>query len=311
MPAADATDPAGDPAPAADASMRRDLRSVQVGGGFAILAAATFVFVILPRNLGSDAFGNWGAPRGQTTGFTDEVELGGPGLISQSPTPVMDVTVTDRNDRNRGRADAPPIYLRGAVLEAYESGRWTRASSRRLGPRSQFIPESTPIRPWLSSQSYAWELELRVSIRNAAPGTTPLFTAWQPLEIRPIGSGHFIAHNASTGAAVREGSGGRVEYSVRIFDPRFEQVPEAEGAERTPVDTDAVPAPVAEYARADSACRREAATSRSSPPPLGSPRRKPRQAGSKRSSTDSSCPSASTSAHLATNTSHRLASVVE
>ncbi len=244
-----AADRAGDPAPAADAPMRRDLRSVQVGGGFAILAAATFVFVILPRNLGSDAFGNWGAPRGQTTGFTDEVELGGPGLISQSPTPVMDVTVTDRNDRNRGRADAPPIYLRGAVLEAYESGRWTRASSRRLGPRSQFIPESTPIRPWLSSQSYAWELELRVSIRNAAPGTTPLFTAWQPLEIRPIGSGHFIAHNASTGAAVREGSGGRVEYSVRIFDPRFEQVPEAEGAERTPVDTDAVPAPVAEYAR--------------------------------------------------------------
>src|SRR5690606_30312232 len=153
----------------------------------------------------------------QTTGFTDEVELGGPGLISQSATPVMDVTVLDREGRNRGRADSPPIYLRGAVLEDYHDGRWRRDQAPRARSliRAQYIPQGVLIRPWLSPKREIWETELRVTVRAVPPGTSPVFTLWQPLELRPIGSGQFFAHDAATGVVLREGSPGRLEYVLR------------------------------------------------------------------------------------------------
>lgn len=231
-------------------SHRRDLRSLQFGAGFAILAVAAIVFVFLPRNLGAESFGNWGVmPTAQTTGFTDEVQLGGPGLISQSQTPVMDVTVLDRNERNHGRADSPPIYLRGAVLETYEDGRWRRDQGPRARSliRAQYIPDGIAIRPWLSPRTEIWETELRVTLRSAAPGATPLFTLWQPLELRPTGAGQFLAHDASNGVVVREGSPGRLEYTVRALDPRFLDRSTA-GMVRSSFNSDAVPPRVREYA---------------------------------------------------------------
>lgn len=238
---------------AVDAGMRRDLRSLQVGGGFAILLAAAVVFVFLPRNLGSESFGNWGAlPTGQTTGFTDEVQLGGPGLISQSQTPVMDITVTDRNDRNRGRADAAAFYLRGAVLETYAKGRWTREEnpSLRRFIRSQYIPQEAIIRPWLSPTREQWEIELRVTIRSVSAGTSPLFTVWQPLELRPLGNGQFIAHDPMNGVVVREGTGSRVEYISRSKDPRFSPVLYPEDGVRSPLAPGEIPQGVRAYAHA-------------------------------------------------------------
>ena len=235
-----------------DPSFRRDLRSLQIGAGFAIFLTATLAFLFLPRNLGAESFGNWGAlPLGQTTGFTDEVQLGGPGLISQSQTPVMDITVLDRNERNRGRPDSLPIYLRGAVLERYEDGRWRRdtgPSSRSL-IRAQFIPEGTSIRPWLSPRRDIWETEIRVTIRNAGAGTTPLFTLWQPLELRPTNTGQFLAHDASNGTVLREGSPGRVEYALRALDPRFVTINYPENPVRSSADAGPVPPRIAEYAR--------------------------------------------------------------
>lgn len=235
-----------------DAAFRRDLRSLQIGAGFAIFLTATLAFLFLPRNLGAESFGNWGAlPVGQTTGFTDEVQLGGPGLISQSQTPVMDITVLDRNERNRGRPDSQPIYLRGAVLERYEDGRWRRESgpSSRSLIRAQFIPEGTTIRPWLSPRRDIWETEIRVTIRNAGAGTTPLFTLWQPLELRPTNTGQFLAHDASNGTVLREGSPGRIEYTIRALDPRFITITYPENPVRSTTDFGPVPPRVAEYAR--------------------------------------------------------------
>lgn len=236
---------------AADDGMRRDLRSIQLGAGFAIALTAVAVFLFLPRNLGSDAFGNWGSvPVGQTTGFADEVQLGGPGLISQSQTPVMDVTVIDRNDRNRGRPDAPPIYLRGAVLESYEAGRWRRDTDlrRRTTVRSQFIPEGASIRPYIPDRPESWELELQVSIRNARAGSTPLFTQWQPLELRPAGSGQFLAHDPANGVVVRDGFAGRVEYTVRTADPQFTPINLDGTTQRSALNAGEIPEEVADYA---------------------------------------------------------------
>ncbi len=234
-------------------SQRRDLRSLQLGAGFAIVAVAAVIFIFLPRNLGADSFGNWGVmPTGQTTGFTDEVQLGGPGLISQSQTPVMDITVLDRNERNRGRADSAPIYLRGAVLETYEDGRWRRdrGPGARSLIRAQYIPDGAAIRPWLSPRTDIWETEVRVILRAAAAGVTPLFTLWQPLELRPTGAGQFLAHDAATGMVLREGSPGRLEYTVRALDPRFSRIdyPSPSDAARPGFDPGIVPPRVREYA---------------------------------------------------------------
>lgn len=230
----------------------RDLRSLQIGAGFAIAVIASLAFLFLPRNIGSDAFGNWGAVRlGQVTGFTDEVDLGGAGLISQSATPVLDVTLLDREGRNRGRVDSPPIYLRGAVLEDYHEGRWRRDPTPRARSlvRAQYIPQGVLIRPWLSPRREIWETELRITVRGAPAGTSPVFTLWQPLELRPVGAGQFFAHDAENGVVLREGSAGRVEYVVRALDPRFKPFEPDPDQPRKQSEPFEVPPGVAEYAR--------------------------------------------------------------
>lgn len=234
--------------------LRRNLRSLQVAGGFGIMLAATVVFLFLPRNLGTEAFGNWGTvAMGQTTGFTDEVQLGGPGLISQSQTPVMDLTVLDRNERNIGRADSPPIYLRGALLDVYDNGRWTSSASgpgQRGFVRPQFIPDGTTFRPLPAELRNTWHIELRVTVRNATPGSTPLFAPWIPIEFRPVSAGQFISHDPATGMVMREGAGGRLEYFVRSHDPKFTTIEDSPDVARSPPPSDEIPAAIREYAQA-------------------------------------------------------------
>ena len=59
-------------------------------------AISAVVFVLVPRGLGADTFGNWTrAASGTRTGFTDRVRLGGEGLISESQKVVLDVSIKD------------------------------------------------------------------------------------------------------------------------------------------------------------------------------------------------------------------------
>ncbi len=238
------------PAPPA---FRRSLGRLQWGIGASIMFLATVVFVLLPRDLGSEAFGNWGnAAVGQATGFADEVELGQPGLISQSPTPVMDVTVVDRDGRNLGAVDGAPMYLRGAVLEGYNAGRWTSEApgDRRTSiVRSQFIPEGVSIKPWLVPGGIEWETELRITMRNARSGGTPLFTAWEPLELTPLGSGRMIAFDPSVGLVFCEQTRGRLEYRVRVSNPEFRTIPYPEEPFRRPPPPTEIPNGVAQFAQ--------------------------------------------------------------
>ncbi|RMH29858.1 MAG: DUF3488 domain-containing protein [Planctomycetota bacterium] len=232
---------------------RRSLGRLQWGIGSSIMVLATVIFVLLPRDLGSEAFGSWGnAAVGQTTGFADEVELGQPGLISQSPTPVMDVSVVDRHGRNLGAVDGAPIYLRGAVLEGYNAGRWTSDASRERRSsfvRSQFIPEGVPIKPWLVPGGIEWETELRITMRNARSGGTPLFTAWEPLELTPLGSGRMIAFDPSVGLVFCEQTRGRLEYRVRVSNPEFRMIPYPEDQIRRPPPETDIPAGVVSLAQ--------------------------------------------------------------
>lgn len=216
---------------------RRSLRRTQWGITTALLIAGTVVFMFLPRELGTEAFGRWGgAAVGQTTGFADEVELGQPGLVSQSPTPVMDVTVTNREGVNMGAIDSPPIYLRGAVLERYESGRWVRSrrADRASFRRAESIPASMSFRPWRAVDRAVWDTQLNVTIRSVSPsGRSPLFTAWEPLEFAPLGIAREISYDDDIGTVYVEDARGRVEYRVRVSDPDLREIPLSVGGTRS------------------------------------------------------------------------------
>lgn len=231
--------------------LRRDLRSILVGVGFAILLGGTTIFLILPRDLGSQAFGQWGSsPPGQTTGFADELSLGQPGLISQSSTPVMDITLLDSSQRNIGRLDAPPLYLRGAVLTDYEPGRWYRAKppgSRTL-LRPQFVPPGGIIRPRTTRDAAPWEVELRVTVRDATARHSTLFTLWEAVELQTTGDGQMLAIDPFTGVITRDGSGGMFEYTARCADPRRRPIRYPDQWERGPLDDDPIPPSIGAYA---------------------------------------------------------------
>ncbi|UYV12627.1 MAG: DUF3488 and transglutaminase-like domain-containing protein [Phycisphaera sp.] len=92
-----------------------------------LIAAA--VFVLVPRGLAPSFLGDLGGERGSVTGYTDTVQLGRAGLISESQQKVMEMRVSDTTGGNLGGAGRV-YYLRGGVLDAYENGRWTRARRR-------------------------------------------------------------------------------------------------------------------------------------------------------------------------------------
>jgi transglutaminase-like putative cysteine protease len=88
-----------------------------------LIAAA--VFVLVPRGLAPSFLEGLGGQRSMVTGYTDTVELGRAGLISESQQKVLEMRVSDPTGGNLGGAGRV-YYLRGAVLDSYENGRWTR-----------------------------------------------------------------------------------------------------------------------------------------------------------------------------------------
>lgn len=101
-------------------ALRRVL-GVGLAGTFAV---SVVVFLIIPRGLGAQAFGDWtNQPTGSVTGFNDRVQLGGEGLISESQAIVLEMEVSDAQNRQLG-APEQFFYLRGAVLTVYERGQW-------------------------------------------------------------------------------------------------------------------------------------------------------------------------------------------
>ncbi|MEO1007985.1 MAG: DUF3488 and transglutaminase-like domain-containing protein [Planctomycetota bacterium] len=95
-----------------------------------LVAAA--VFVLVPRGLAPGFLDVAGDAGGRRTGFSEEVRLGRAGLISESQEIVLDLRVTDGSEGNLGSPNRV-YHLRGAVLDAYEDGRWTRDDDRGEG----------------------------------------------------------------------------------------------------------------------------------------------------------------------------------
>lgn len=188
------------------------------------LVLSIFVFLTVPRKLGAGLFGDWGNPGiGQVTGFADEVELGTPGFISPSSTPVLDLEIRDQFGQNRG---GPGIvyYLRGAVLDTYDGGRWTRnrdASSKALEGIAGHMLQSITV----GSDPRSYTLEQRITIRNAAATRSHLFAVWRPVKIEPGQSGRI--YYSDDGTLIRNSESGKFEYTVYSRD--FEQRSRNEG----------------------------------------------------------------------------------
>tara|TARA_E500000318_G_scaffold86482_5_gene83082 strand:+ start:145407 stop:147638 length:2232 start_codon:yes stop_codon:yes gene_type:complete len=222
-----------------DKRTRIDIRSMMFGAGFVCVLIAGVLFIILPRNVGSQAFGQWGAGR-SVSGFSDEVELGRPGRITMSSTPVLDLTVRDRDGLNVGHENSPPIYLRGAVLERYEHGNWKRSSIMRvpLAERIQFHPPNATIKPRDQLDYSRWDFEYEISLRSVNDGPIYLFTPWRPVEFRLHDQSMRLGYDFSRGLFLRDGVGGStLEYSVRTVNDAFRTPAIQPDSTRAPVYT--------------------------------------------------------------------------
>ncbi|MEQ8843399.1 MAG: DUF3488 and transglutaminase-like domain-containing protein [Phycisphaerales bacterium] len=158
-------------------AMSRGLR--RMTGGLTISASiiAAAVFVLVPRGLAPSFLGDFGGDRGSVTGFTDEVQLGRAGLISESQEKVLDLRVTDAQGGNLGGAGRV-YYLRGAVLDAYENGRWTRA--RRRSDPFQRLETNQNLQLQTGTMQTRAVIVQEVALRNPPSRGSMMFAVQEP-----------------------------------------------------------------------------------------------------------------------------------
>ncbi len=136
------------------------------------LVVAVVLFMLIPRfgrfDLSPFRWGRMTAARGstglRTTGFSDEVQLGEEGNLTEDPEEILQIQFLEP-----GTDQAYPmqdkVYLRGALLDNYERGKW---------PRGGFYATVVPVQPERNPQSGL--VQQRVSIH---PLDRPeLFCIW-------------------------------------------------------------------------------------------------------------------------------------
>lgn len=138
------------------------------GMGFFV---ALVVFLVVPRGIAGGQFGGFGQPsRTMRTGFTDEVELGRAGLLSESQKTVLEASFSD-GDNNPLGGEGEVFYLRGAVLENYQQGRWI-ASGRKEEDHEPTVTEPT------RDRTVVQEIYLRETTGGGSRGS-PYFALWR------------------------------------------------------------------------------------------------------------------------------------
>jgi len=164
-----------------------DLRSMQTVTGFICSIVALLIFLVMPRSLGNNTLGQWGgAGETLTTGFDDDVHLGRPGRITDSPIPVLRMTIQDRNDKPAGGMNSRAIYLRGSVLTQYHDGSWIAHQDQNIPTtfRTRIIENDQSI-PIVNDNSRAnWSHEYQITFDRQEQNYGYLFTPWKPLELK-------------------------------------------------------------------------------------------------------------------------------
>lgn len=167
--------------PIAGRRLRQHLRSVGVLALACALATAVFVFVLMPRGIGENQFGRWGTASRQQTGFSDQVELGSGGVISESQQVVLDLQIQTQAGENLGAPDTLH-YLRGAVLDQYQGGVWMREGAARDQRRMwREVREEQPLAFEPQVPGLVVQL-IRFRSLGPEPGQ-PLLHLWRPVRI--------------------------------------------------------------------------------------------------------------------------------
>ena len=121
-------------APCGRVGINRELIGRLTGMGLATLALGLAVFLFVPR-MGTGAWrGGFGAPR-MGVGFSRNVELGELGRILENPEETMRIEFCD-DETGEFYAVHNDLYLRGAILNQYEQGRWSFRP--RSGPHAGY-----------------------------------------------------------------------------------------------------------------------------------------------------------------------------
>lgn len=184
------------------------------------LGLSIAVFVILPRDVGRDAFGEFARPAvGRVNGFTDHVQLGTAGLISESESIVMNVQVDAPIGVYERALPNRHLYLRGAVLDSYSKGVWQRSAV----PPTNHSEVATGAPFNLSPPVPGDELLLHVQYRGTAAdqARTPIFTALRPQTITmQDGAGRLVYYDR-TREVFREGARSTIEYQLTCILPTY------------------------------------------------------------------------------------------
>ena len=230
----------------ADASIakpaRVDIRSMVLATGFLCALVGSVIFVVLPRNIGVQAFGQWGgAPTPPTSGFTDTVQLGRPGRITESPTPVMDLAIYDREGNNIGGPLTQAIYLRGAVLSSYKDGAWNTDFSGKM--RTLPIPPRTTLRANNVEDTLRWSTEMKISLRSIPSGPSYLFAPWKTVEFHTGADPVRLGFDFNFGFFMKDGYITSLDYSVRSIDTEFDQIDFSQFEQRNAVEDEGYIAP--------------------------------------------------------------------
>ena len=209
-----------------DPTASTDLRSIQTITGFVCVIVALLIFLVMPRSLGNNSLGQWGGAgtASLTTGFADDVELGRSGRITDSPTPVLRVSITDRNDQPVGSDNSKAIYLRGSVLTQYNSGRWVAHSDQSIPTtfRTRIVQQDQSI-PIVDDNSRAdWAHEYNITFDRKDQNYGYLFTPWKPLELRPTTNQARVGVDPDT-RMILLASKPVNAYRVRATDPEFQR----------------------------------------------------------------------------------------
>ncbi len=189
-----------------------------------VVIAAT-VFVLVPRGIGLQQWGDFARPKGsQTTGFTDEVEPGAGEVISVSQVAIMEVSIEDAVGKKLGSAEKP-YYLRGAVLDQYdpEHWKWTKILRARVGFQKQ--PAGVQPIPLTDKDKKPTGTEVWQNITELSgiQGDTPMFALYQPVSVmlKHADQAQDINFDSETGWISRHGDGSRVAYQIAsILDPQ-------------------------------------------------------------------------------------------
>ncbi|MEM9084249.1 MAG: DUF3488 and transglutaminase-like domain-containing protein, partial [Planctomycetota bacterium] len=204
--------------PAGGARAWSDFRKLVAGSVVFSFVLAAVVFVALPRSVGVGSLGGFGGTGGSVTGFTDEIDLGvREGIISTSAAVVAEVRVFDRLGEQQTASGLR--YLRGAVLERYQNGRWVR-ELRRSGAktiiadqalrtlRSDDIAEQAVAGISIEEINQVFE----ISIRSGATGRA-LLTVWEPWRLA-TGRRMRMNYFEDSGVVERIGSSGNIRYEI-------------------------------------------------------------------------------------------------